>query len=143
MNRKQDTTINTKIPCGRRTPKSVPKSPREDLTCKGGECSPPAALNQAGQELTEEDKNVRELWRMRRFLRDQRGLPVDTQPRTQSPRAKRQRTPQLETARKSPSLTRSENDPERDTHSGRYSPTEGNREEDEYEEYDEMKEDNA
>jgi hypothetical protein len=35
-NRKQDTRIKMKTPCGRRTPKSVPKSPRENLTCKRG-----------------------------------------------------------------------------------------------------------
>jgi hypothetical protein len=57
--------------------------------------------------------------------------------------AKRQRTPQLEAAPKSPSLTRSEYDPERDTHSRRYSPTQGNREEVEYEECDEMEDDNV
>jgi hypothetical protein len=78
------------------------------------------------------------------FPQGQEGMPVDTQPRTQSPPAKRQRTPQLEATRRSPSITLSEYDPERNTHSGRYPPTQGNREEEEeYEEYEEMEEGNA
>jgi hypothetical protein len=105
------------------------------------------ALNQPGQELTGEKKAFREFWRIRRFIRDKKGMPVDEKEtqRTQSPPAKRQRTPQLEETRRSPSLTRKEYDPERTVSlSGRYSPTQGHHdEEEEYEEYEEMEEENA
>jgi hypothetical protein len=105
----------------------------------------PSTLNHAGKKLSEEKKTFREFWRIRRFLRDKKGMPVETPPRTQSPPAKRQRTPQLEETRRSPPLTRKEYDPERTVSlSGRYSPTQGHRdEEEEYEEYDDMEEDTA
>jgi hypothetical protein len=105
----------------------------------------PTALNQAGKELTAEEKTFREFRRIRRFLRDKKGMPVDLPPRTQSPPAKRQCTPYPEATRRSPSPTRKEYDPERTVSlSGRYSPTQGEQdEEEEYEEYEEMEEGNA
>jgi hypothetical protein len=108
----------------------------------------PTALNQAGKELTAEEKTFREFWRIRRFLRDKKGMPEELPTRTQSPKSpppKRQCTPYPETTRRSPSPARKEYDPERTVSlTGRYSPTQGHQdEEEEYEEYEEMDEGNA
>jgi hypothetical protein len=99
----------------------------------------PSKLQMMGRELTEEEKSVMKLWRIRRILREQNGLPVDTSLDHQHPPTKRQRTPLPEfSPRKYPSPTPSECEPEGDTYgSQQYSPTQAksaSQDEDDYEE---------
>jgi hypothetical protein len=99
----------------------------------------PSKLQMMGRELTEEEKSVMKLWRIRRLLREQNGLPVETSLDRQQPPTKRQRTPLPEfSPRKYPSPTPSECDPEGDTYgSQQYSPTQAksaSQDEDDYEE---------
>jgi hypothetical protein len=99
-----------------------------------------STLRKPGKNLSEDENNVREIWRIRRFLREEKGLPLSTPP-APLPARKRQRTtpPKADSPPRSPAISPTY-DPEKEPDSSvGYSPTQVVHSEDD--DYDELGED--